>query len=129
VECEVICFSSDSVLALDTNWRLWEFDWDLEFPATKDWVEAARPYLRNFLTLHIPTVGVLTDAGLISRREIPTESTHCRTPTWTEEDFEQLISTLGRVGYGWLRPEGVRRELYKMAVNWNDPPTPFRFSR
>ena len=35
----------------------------------------------------------------------------------------QLLFTLGCAGYGWLRPEGVRRELDKMAASWQGPPT------
>jgi hypothetical protein len=30
---------------------------------------------------------------------------------------------LGCTGYGWLRPDGVRRELEKMAAAWHEPPT------
>jgi hypothetical protein len=37
-------------------------------------------------------------------------------PTWSEEDFQRLLHTLGCAGYGWLRPEGVRRKLEEMAL-------------
>ncbi|WP_017720897.1 hypothetical protein [Kamptonema formosum] len=36
------------------------------------------------------------------------------TPTWTEEDFQQLLVTLGCAGYGWLIPVGVCRQLEEM---------------
>jgi hypothetical protein len=36
-------------------------------------------------------------------------------PSWTEDDFRRLLDKLGCTGYGWLRPEGVRRELESMA--------------
>jgi len=38
-------------------------------------------------------------------------------PTWTEEDFQKLLYTLGCAGYGWLRPEGVRQQLGMMKKN------------
>jgi hypothetical protein len=40
-------------------------------------------------------------------------------PIWTEEDFQQLLHTVACAGYGWLRPEGIRRELEKMAETWS----------
>jgi hypothetical protein len=43
-------------------------------------------------------------------------------PVWSEADFRDLLSILGCAGYGWLRPEGVRRELQKMAATWQGPP-------
>jgi hypothetical protein len=33
-----------------------------------------------------------------------------------------LLEILSYGGYGWLRPEGVRRELEKMAAAWTGPP-------
>jgi hypothetical protein len=32
------------------------------------------------------------------------------------------MNTLGCVGFGWLRPAGVRRELEKMTASWQGPP-------
>ena len=43
-------------------------------------------------------------------------------PTWTEEDFQGLLRQLQYSGYGWLRPEGVRRKLEEMARDWQDLP-------
>ncbi len=42
----------------------------------------------------------------------------------TEDDFKQLLYTLGCAGYGWLRPEGVRRELetLRVARGWQGTP-------
>ena len=83
----------------DHSLRLWELDWDYEFPGWADWDERARPYLNIFLTLHSP----YADDG-VSR--VPK-------PNWNDAQFEQLISELKHRGLGWLRPEGVRRELEK----------------
>ena len=43
-------------------------------------------------------------------------------PALTEDDFRELLVTLDCHGFGWLRPEGVRRELEKMAAAWPSPP-------
>jgi WD40 repeat protein/serine/threonine protein kinase len=81
--------------------ELWELDWEWDFPAPADWDEGARPYLDIFLTLHTPYA--------------PDGLRRVGKPQWTEEDFQKLLQELGYRGYGWLRPEGVRRELEKMA--------------
>jgi hypothetical protein len=39
-------------------------------------------------------------------------------PVWCEADFHQPLYTLGCAGYGWLRPEDVRRELERMTAEW-----------
>jgi WD40 repeat protein len=79
----------------------WQVDWDYEFPDLADWHEGARPYLEIFLTLHTPYG--------------PDGFTHRGKPTWTEEDFQQFLVELGYRGYGWLRPEGVRRKLDELT--------------
>jgi WD40 repeat protein len=91
----VISGSKDETLAL------WALDWELEDYHPADWDEGARPYLDIFLTLHTPY-------GPDGLRRVGK-------PQWTEEDFQKLLQELGYRGYGWLRPEGVRRELEKMA--------------
>jgi WD40 repeat protein len=90
----VLSGSSDKTL------QLWELDWEFEPTQPADWHEGARPFLNAFLTLHTPYVD-----GMVRRG----------TPTWTEDDFRRLLDKLGCAGYGWLRPEGVHRELEKMA--------------
>jgi WD40 repeat protein len=85
----------------DKTVRIWALDWDYDFPAPADWDEGARPYLDIFLTLHTPYA--------------PDGLSRVGKPQWTEEDFQKLLQELGYRGYGWLRPEGVRRDLEKMA--------------
>jgi len=105
-----VCLSTDGRTALsgsgDKTLRLWHLDWELEDKQPADWDKGARPYLQNFLTLH-------TSHGFFRRRK----------SSWTEEDFQDLLTQLGYAGYGWLRPEGVRRELEGMASQWQGPPT------
>jgi len=74
----------------DGDIHLWELDWEYEFPEPLGWDEGARPYLEFFL----------------ARQE---------GRPWEEEDFQDLLSTLDHQGYGWLKEEGVRRELGRMA--------------
>ena len=81
----------------DNTLRVWDLIWDLEFPDPVDWDEGVRPYLNIFLTL--------------------------RKGKWGEEDFKLLIDELAsKRGYGWVRPEGVRKELEKMTREYSDSP-------
>ena len=79
----------------DKTVRVWELIWDLEFPDPVDWDEGVKPYLEIFLTL--------------------------RNGKWTEEDFQTLTAELAeKRGYGWVRPEGIRKELEKMTRKWKN---------
>ena len=69
------------------------------------------PYLATLPTDHDPT-----------EEEIVLALTRRGSPSWEDADFQRLIHTLGFAGYGWLRPEGVRRKLEEMAANWDGPP-------
>ncbi len=88
--------------------RLWELDWDYEFPEPTDWDEGARPLLEALLRARVPYADPLTEDGPLRRGA----------PAWEEADFESLLDELEDSGYGWLRPEGVRRELEQMADAW-----------
>jgi len=92
----------------DESLRLWQLVWDYEFPGSADWDDGAQPCLETFLTLHCP----YGDDGISCVGK----------PQWTDDDFERLLFTLGCVGYGWLRPEGVKKKLEEMAANWQGPP-------
>ena len=104
-------------LSLDGRWalsgshdrtlRLWELDWDYEFPGWAEWDEGARPYLEVFLTLH--SRYAKDGVGRVGRAQ------------WSEENFQELLTDLQHRGYGWLRPEGVRRELEGMTRKWKCP--------
>jgi WD40 repeat protein len=86
----VIRFSPDDSFAVSAGESLirWDFEWEYTFPGWADWDEGARYCLKNFLALF---------------------------PDWTDEDFKRkLIPDLQRRGYGWLREDGVYKELDKM---------------
>ncbi len=85
----------------DNQIRIWEFDWEVNFPRPADWDDGALPYLKIFLTRHTP----LDPVERIPRGK----------PVWTPDDFNQLLDTLSRAGFGWLRKEGVYRKLEEMA--------------
>ncbi|HPA18596.1 MAG TPA: protein kinase [Verrucomicrobiae bacterium] len=102
-----IAFSPDGRFGLSAL-RLWEFVWNHTFPDPVHWDEKAKPHLEIFLTLHC-AVG---EDGF----------SRLGKPVWTDEDFQKLIVDLQYRGYGWLRPEGVRRKLEQMTAEWQGPP-------
>lgn len=101
-----VFLSADSRWAIsggeDGTMRLWELDWDYQFPGWADWDAGARPYLETFLALHTP----LAEDGVAASGP----------PAWTEARFQELLGELQQRGFGWLRAEGVRRELEKMVA-------------
>jgi hypothetical protein len=85
-----------------------------------DWDEGAWPYLDVFLRAHRPYRAALPKGRQPTNEEVTRALTRHGRPEWSEEDFQKFLYTLGCAGYGWLRPEGVRRELEKMTAEWKD---------
>ena len=114
-----ICLSNDSSILISAGWDYniykWRLDWELEDKEYSDWDDRARPFLANFLTTHTPYAPSLPAGGNPNSEEIIRALTRQGNPSWTEADFKTLLYSLACAGYGWLRPEGVRRELNKMA--------------
>ena len=93
--------------AFDGELKLWELIWDYEFPGAADLDLGIRHHLRIFLARHRPYAKV----GL-RRRETPGREGRA---SWGDRDLKRLLTELQQRGYGWLRPEGVRRELERLA--------------
>ncbi|MDR1555509.1 MAG: protein kinase, partial [Tannerellaceae bacterium] len=82
-----VCFSPDGtriVAAVKNEIHIYHLEFALHFPGWADWDEGAQPYLDIFRTLH---------------------------PNYTEKDVQRFLTELQYRGYGWLRPEGVRKRL------------------
>lgn len=91
----------------DGKLRVWLLDWDYEFPGWADWHEGARPYLDAFLRRHAP----YGEDGV----------TRTGRPHWHKEDFLHFLRELESHGFGWLRAEGVLKELHRASERWPDP--------
>ena len=79
------------VAELKEGIHIYNLNFDLYFPGWHNWDEGARPHLKIFLALY---------------------------PEWTDEDFNNiLIPDLQNKGYGWLRPDIVRKKIIKLTVN------------
>jgi len=94
---------------------LWVLDWELEDRQPADWDDGATDYLQVFLDQHVPYAGEIPTDREPTEEEITLALTRRGKPVWTEDEFKRLLHTLGCVGYGWLRPEGVRKQLEAMA--------------
>lgn len=118
-EVSSACLSTDGSFVLSSGYysalKLWALDWELEDKEPADWDEGAQPYLENFLTLHTPYAGTLPQDRQPTEEEITLALTRHGAPSWTEADFQRLLHTLGCAGYGWLRPDGVRKKLEDLA--------------
>jgi WD40 repeat protein len=98
----------------DGKLKLWALDWDLEAKEYADWDDRATPYLQDFITYHTPYSANLPSKYQFTDDEVFRALTHRGKPAWTEADFQRLLYTLGCAGYGWLRPEGVRKKLEEL---------------
>ena len=100
---EPIAFSLDGrylLAARENDLQIWELLWEYDFLAQQDWDEAASSYLKAFINTHASTQDQASSMSGLA---------------WTETDFQELLMELGCRGYGWLKPEGVRRKLAEMA--------------
>jgi WD40 repeat protein/serine/threonine protein kinase len=122
-----VALSADGRYALsggdDRTLQAWVLDWEVEDNSSADMDDGARPYLEVFMTLHTPYAGPLPKLWP-THKAVTLALTRQGKPAWNKNDFQALLYNLGCAGYGWLRPEGVRRELMKMAAVWDGPAPP-----
>ncbi|MEM9540201.1 MAG: protein kinase family protein [Cyanobacteria bacterium P01_E01_bin.42] len=80
---------------------------------------------RSLTTILLPSPQQIAKRSYkLTKEEIQLALTRHGTPTWTEEDFQNLMKTLGEAGYGWLTNEGVYHQLEKMKENFQDRSNP-----
>jgi hypothetical protein len=121
-----VALSADARLAIsgseDDTLRRWTLEWELEDRAPADWDPGANPHLIDFLMAHRPYVAELPQGREPNAQEVTRALTLRGKPVVSEDDFQQLLFTLGCAGYGWLRPEGVRREMERRIAWWRELP-------
>jgi WD40 repeat protein len=104
----------------DQTLKLWFLDWELENATSTDYDDGATPYLETFLTLHTPYAHALPRLWK-TNRHVTRAFMREGAPHWSKEDFNNLLYTLGCVGYGHLSTHGIRRQLDKLAASWAGP--------
>jgi WD40 repeat protein len=104
----------------DQTLKLWFLDWELENAPSTDYDDGATPYLETFLTLHTPYAHALPRLWK-TNRHVTRAFTREGAPHWNREDFNNLLYTLGCVGYGHLSAHAIRRQLDKLAASWAGP--------
>ena len=104
----IISGSSDGAV------KLWLMDWELEDRVPGNWQEGIRPYLQNFLTLHTPLLGRLSPGREPSFIDKKNALIRQGKPTWTGEKVNGLLYDLACIGYGWLGPEEVTKQLNEL---------------
>jgi len=76
----------------DKTLILWRLIWVLDFPKEVDWDYRVQPFLENFLA--------------------------CHQSEWTPDNWQSLITDLQRHGFGWIRSNGIKNKLMKMAQKY-----------
>lgn len=114
-----VCFSADGRNLFSCGHHgpmlQWELDWDLAVRESVDWDEGARYYLESFLNWHTPYSDMISQDHIATEQEVMQALTRRGRPTWTEEDFQQLLCQMSYAGYGWLRPEAIDKELIQLV--------------
>jgi hypothetical protein len=88
-------------VSTDRLLKLWRLDWEYSFPPQVRVDKTAFAYLSAFLARNRPYASDgITPGGR---------------PTWTRDDFNDLMRELSCRGYGGVSPREVNKALKKMA--------------
>lgn len=99
---------------------LWILDWELEGKNSVDWGDAIECYLRIFLTRHAPYAEQMPSYGFFGKI-LAFLARQWRGPSWSKEDFRDLMHQLQCAGFGGLQEDEVKRRLKDMASGWDGP--------
>lgn len=117
--------SRDGMYALsggdDKAVRLWILDWELESRISVELDEEAEQYLRVFLTRHAPYADRMPSYSPFERI-LAFLARQWRGPSWSKEEFRDLMHQLQCAGYGQINVDEVKRRLKDMASGWDGPP-------
>jgi len=100
--------------------NLWMIDWELETVPPSDMDERINPYLINFFNSHIP-YGENFKAGNLTEEVIKKGLKRQGKPEWSDKDLKDLWETLKYAGYGYVRPEGIKKELERLKIEGIKP--------
>jgi len=99
--------------------KIWKPLWSLAPPESDVSDRGIIPCLENFLNCHTPYLENLPEGREPSDREITLALTRHGKPEWTEEDFKELVKTLGYAGYGWMEEDKIMEKLKELADKSN----------
>ena len=119
-----VALSRDGMYALsggdDKAVRLWILDWELSAKNSADSDEEVERYLRVFLTRHAPYAEQMPSYGLFERL-LAFLARQWRGPSWSKQDFRDLMHQFQCAGYGRLPEDEVKRRLKDLASGWDGP--------
>lgn len=116
-----ICLSRDgrfAVYAVDKTVKVCVLDWELEDRSPVDWDDGVRPIVDAFLAQHVPYGSSLVKERLPTQEQIHEYFSRIGKPVYTETDLNMLLHTLRCAGYGWVRPDEVKKRLEVLVKTW-----------
>ncbi len=102
----------------DETVKLWLLDWELQDSGPAAYDEQADPYLKTFLTRHMPYGHATADGEAQSEEAVCRNLVRRGKPVWTPEAFDDLLFMLGCCGYGRLSREGILNRITELEATW-----------
>ena len=91
--------------------RTWVLDWELEEQQAQVWDPHAQPCLDCFVDLHRPFAAPLDPGESPGSERVGQALRRKGKPSWTNEDVDRLMFTLGCIGLGQLAREEIEEQL------------------